>query len=164
MQEEKPNGEGIRILVAAVCPESGPGGIGVVAINAPTIAGSRVYEQAEGTAESLHYRSVIRGLELARRLRAKKVLVACADEATVKQINQEMPVPQRGRLPLLYIKSRALMHMFTEARIVFVPRRVVAPALKLALAASRIPVRKPPRDLFTISETTDDQELINQKE
>ena len=141
----------VQFLTAAVSPETGPGGIGVVALNVCPTEPAGVYEQAIGTSEELLYTAVLRALQLGKRLGASEVTVFCPDEMVVKQINRELRIVTGGRLALLYIKVKALMYRFESARVVTASRSKVSAARKLALAASRIPVPKKesPRTLFT---------------
>lgn len=140
------------MMETAVCrPDSGPGGIGVVARNVhPTVAG-RICEQAYGSVEELTYRAVFRALDLGKRLRLEQVSILCPNETVARQINRELPVPQEGRIPLLYVRVKALMYTYKQAEIIAAPLGRVRAARKLALAGSRIPVpvKKEPRTLFS---------------
>ncbi len=150
MRADRSQTRALQIQTAVCLPEAGPGGIGVAAPEVgPTVAG-RVYEQAYGSREELLYRSVFRALELGKRLGVERFSVLCPDEAVSRQINREEPVPRQGRLPLLYMKIKALMYACGNAEVVFAPEGRVRAALKLAIAASRIPARRrEPLTLFT---------------
>lgn len=131
----------LSIQVSAWRPDSGPGGIGVVAPAVGPDQSSRVYEQVHGSREELTYRAVLRSLELAEEVGARRVRILCPDESVTRQINREEPVPQGGRLPLLYIRVKAMMYTFERAEIAAVPEGRVRAAQRLAQAASRIPPR-----------------------
>lgn len=151
MQADRLQTKNLMIETAACRPDSGPGGIGVVARNVhPTVAG-RICEQAYGDAEELTYRAVYRALDLGKRLRLDEVSILCPNETIVKQINRELPVPQQGRIPLLYVRVKSLMYTYKHAEIIAAPEGRVRAARKLAVAGSRIPipVKKVPRTLFT---------------
>ncbi|GEM_PF-2782038 len=152
MQADRSQTRSLKIQTAVCRPERGPGGIGVaVAGVGPTVAG-RIYEQAYGAEDELMYRAVLRALELGKRLGVESVSVLCPNDTIARQINRAIPVPQQGRLPMLYVKVKALMYTFRHAEVVSVPDGKVRAAHKLALAASRIPVpvRQEPRTLFTL--------------
>jgi ribonuclease HI len=140
------------VIETAVCrPDSGPGGVGVVARDVhPTVAG-RICEQAYGSIEELTYRAVLRALDLGKRLGLERVSILCPNETIARQINRELPVPQESRIPMLYVRVKALMYTYKRAEIIAAPEGRVRAARKLAMAGSRIPVpvKKEPRTLFT---------------
>ncbi len=142
--------ESVQILTAVFLPKAGPAGIGVAAADMPATTISTIYEQAFGSAEYLHFRAILRALQLGRELRAERISVLCPDEDTVKLINRETPMESGSRLVPLYMRIRALMHTYRLAEVRAVPRSRVKPAQRLAAAASRMPVRKKDlqRDLF----------------
>ncbi len=151
MQADRSRSKPLRIEAAVCSQDTGPGGLGVVVRDAgPTVAG-RLYEQAYGTREELLYRAVFRALELGKRLGADHVRVLCPDEEITRQINRETPVPQIGRLPILYIKVKTLMYTFGSAEVAAAPDGRVRSAHKLAVAASKIPqsAKPEPRTLFS---------------
>lgn len=154
MQAERSQTKVLQIQTAVCRPDSGPGGIGVAVPGVgPTVAG-HIYEQAYGSREELLYRAVHRALELGKRLGADQVSVLCPDESVVRQINRETPVPQDGRLPLLYMRLKALMYTFRHAEVSAAPEGRVRAAQRLALAASRIPAKagKKARTLFAFDQ------------
>ena len=151
MQADRLHTESVQILTAVFLPKAGPAGIGVAAAGMPATTISSVYEQAFGSAEYLHFRAILRALQLGRELRAERISVLCPDEEIVKLINRETPMESGSGLVPLYMRIRALMHTYRLAEVRAVPRSKVAPAQRLAAAASRMPARKKDlqRDLFT---------------
>ena len=140
----------MRILTDVFIPDEGPSGIGIVATNAPSTSVGGIYQQAVGDPEELRLRSVLRALQFGKDLNAERICILCPDEVTVKLVNREMPLEPGSPLALLYIKIRALIYTYSQAEVRAVPRARVRPARRLAIAASRMPVRSsnPQRELF----------------
>lgn len=151
MQTGRSQTRSVQILSAVYHPESGPAGVGAIVADAPTTSFSSVHEQVFGSADQLYLRSVLRALQLGKKLHADNVSILCPDETTVKLINREIPLELGSPLAPLYIKSRAMMHTYRFAEVRIVPRSRVEPARRLAIAASRMPVRRtePQRTLFS---------------
>ena len=140
----------IRILTDAYPVEGGPSGIGIVAVNAPPNRISRISEQAFGSAQGLHFRAILEALELAADLGARGVVVYCPDPPTVRLVNREIPLSPGSPLVPLYVRIRALMHSFPDAKVRCVARSRVKFARRLAMEAISRPVRSadPQGDLF----------------
>ena len=150
MQADKLQTRPVQILTAIFRPESGPAGIGIAVADAPanTIGGLR--EQAIGSREYLLFRAILRALQLGKELHAERIAILCPDEDSVRLINREMPLKPGSGLVPCYMRIRALMHTYRAAEVRVAPRSRVEPARRLAIAASRMPVRKPDpqRSLF----------------
>ena len=140
MRAEKLQTKSVQVMTAVARPETGPAGIGVVAINAPTEALSNIYEQALGNADDLQLRAVLRALQLGKQLHASNISILCPDEYVVKLVNREVALEPGSPLAVPYIKVRALMHTYQLAEVLAVPRSRVEPARRLAIEASRMPV------------------------
>lgn len=155
MQAEESQTNPIQILTAAYRTDSGPGGIGLVVRNAAPTAVGQVYEQSYGSIEELQFRAVLRALQLGKKLRANRICVLCPDESVVKQVNREVPVAAEGTLPLLYMQIKALVYTYRQAEVIAVSKSKVRAARRLAVAASKIPVRRKaaPRTLFDLDQT-----------
>ncbi len=154
MQAEKSQTNPVEILTAVHQTDSGVGGIGVVVPNAKRTAAGRDYEQADGSLEELQFRAVLRALQFGKQLRADRVSVLCSDKSAVSQVNRETPVAAGGRLPLLYMQIRALIYTYQRAEVLAVPKSKVRAARRLAVAASRMPVRvsRSPGTLFDLDQ------------
>lgn len=133
----------VQIMTAVHIPAVGPAGIGVTTANAPANVVSRVYDQSYGTAEYLELRAILRALQLGRSLHAGSVSVLCPDEVIARIANREVPLELGSPLAPIYMKVRALMHTFKLAEVRAVPRSRVEPARRIAIAASRIPAKRP---------------------
>ena len=133
----------MQIMTAVHIPEVGPAGIGVATANAPANAISRIYDQSYGSPEYLELRAIFRALQLGRSLRAGSVSILCPHEAVARIANREVPLELGSPLAPIYMKIRSLMHTFKLAEVRAVPRSRVEPARRIAVAASRIPAKKP---------------------
>ena len=133
----------VQIMTAVHIPKVGPAGIGVTTANAPANAISRIYDQSYGSSEYLELRAIFRALQLGRSLRAGSVSILCPDEAVARIANREVPLELGSPLAPIYMKIRALMHIFNLAEVRAVPKSRVEPARRIAVAASRIPAKKP---------------------
>lgn len=132
----------VQILTAVFLPKAGPAGVGVAVANGPAATISSIYEQAFGSAEYLHFRAILHALRLGKSLRAERISVLCSDEEIVKLINREAPLEPGSPLFPIYTKIRGLMHTYRLAEVRAVPKSRVEPARRLAITASRMPVRK----------------------
>ncbi|MCX6376064.1 MAG: reverse transcriptase-like protein [Armatimonadetes bacterium] len=140
----------IRVLTSAYFSDEGPSGIGVLAVNAPVTSVGSVCEQTFGGEDELHFRSILRALQLGKELGAKDILILSPSDKIVKLVNREIALEPGGPLALLYIRIRALIYTYDRAEIRAVSRSRVRAARKLATQASRMPVRSsnPQRELF----------------
>ncbi len=143
----------LHIMTAIFQPDAGPGGLGVVAVNAPASSIGSACEQGEASSDYLHLRAVFRALELARHLNATRVSVLCPDERISWIINHAITFRHDSPIVLLYMKTKTLMNTFEFAEVVAVPGKKVMAARKLAITASRVDEKKlnrrhavPPRD------------------
>jgi len=137
MQRAKP----IRILTGACFADSGPSGIGVVAVNAPATSVGSVCEQTFGDEDELHFRSILRALQLGKDLGVGSILVLSPSDKIVKLVNREIALEPGGPLALLYIRIRALIYTYHRVEVRAVSKSRVRAARKLAVQASRAPVR-----------------------
>ena len=95
----------------------GPAGIGVVVLakdNTPLVTLGRFIGRA--TNNVAEYKALIMGLEEAKKLGAKKVLIRGDSELIVRQMNGEYRVKNADLRPL-YERAQDLMNEFDEARI-----------------------------------------------
>ena len=150
MRAERLRTDCVQVMTAVTRPETGPAGIGVLAADAPSTMIGSIHEQALGSMDDLYFRAVLRALQLGKQIRASNISVLCPDERIVKLINREVQIEPGSPLVLQYMRVRALMHTYKLAEVVSVPRSRVEPARRLAVAASRMPARKPElqRSLF----------------
>jgi len=153
MQADKVQTKSVQILTAVFRPQTGPAGIAAVVANAPATAIGSIHEQAFGSAERLHFRAVLRALQLGRNLHARDISVLCPDEEVVKLINREAALEPGSSLTPLYVKVRALIYTYRLAEVRAVPRKRVVPAYRLAVAASRMSgwKKSPQKSLFTLA-------------
>ena len=144
------SGKQIRILTDTYPVADGPSGIGIVAVNAPAGSISRISEQAFGSAQGLHFRAVLEALQLAGELGARSVVIYCPDPLVVRLVNREVALSPGSSLVPLYIRVRALMHSFPNAKVRCVARSRVKVAGRLAMEAIHRPIRAsdPQRELF----------------
>lgn len=140
----------VRILTSAYFANEGPSGIGVVAVNAPAGSARSICEQTFGSEAELHFRSILRALQLGKELGARDIVVLCPDDEIVKLVNRETALEPGSPLALLYFRIRALIYTYRRAQVRAVSRSWVRAARRLAFEASRMPVRasNPQRELF----------------
>ena len=143
MRAEKLQTKSVQVLTAVSDSETGPAGIGVVAANTPATTLGRIYEQALGDPDDLYFRAVLRALQLGKQLHASNISILCPDEYVVKLINREVPLEAGNRLTVPYMKVRAMMHTYKLAEVLAVPRSRVESAHRLAIAASKMQIRRP---------------------
>lgn len=139
----------VVILTAAFNPESGPAGIGAVAEGVSPEAVGSICEQAAGSSDYLHFRAILRALQLAKHLRAVEVRVLCPDERVVKMVNRELPLEPGSYLAPVYMRTRALMYTVPRVEVTSASKFRIAPARRLAIAASRVRRKERQKDLFS---------------
>ena len=146
----------LKILTAVYHAKVGPSGIGVIAANAPILAAGCLCEQSLGSKDDLYFRSILRALEIGQRFRSENLVILCPDETTVRLVNRERGLPAGNPQIPLYVRIRALMYTFQSVEILSAARSTVGSAYRLAIEASRLPVRadKVQGSLFEL----DDQE------
>jgi len=142
MPREKLQTKSIQILTAVVSAKSGISGIGVVA---PTVSSDRIrsiHEQDSGSSDYLHFKAVLRALQLGKILNSRNISVLCPDEKTVRVVNREEPLELGSPLVPLYIKIRALIYTYGTAEVLAVPKSRIGPARRLAVSAMRDAMNK----------------------
>jgi ribonuclease HI len=109
--------EAVHAFVAAPEPRQGRAAMGVVFVNSRGLALRRIGRRLPDVADRdlAAFRGIVYALWHSRRLGTRRVVVHCANETIVRQINGEADVPESLVGP--YLEVRALLHAYRAARV-----------------------------------------------